>query len=86
MLRKTLIYVRNIALGLLGVMILVLLGLQTSWGLTHTTQWVLNRLDLFDGASLTVDRIDGNVFSRVHLQGISLVKENADTLASISEA
>lgn len=86
MLRKTLIYVRNISLGLLGVVFLVLLGLQTSWGLTHTTQWILNRLDLFDGASLTIDRIEGNVFSQVHLQGISLVKENADTLASINEA
>lgn len=67
------------------MLIVVLLVLQTSWGLTHTTQWVLNRLDLFEGASLTIDRIEGNVFRQVHLERIQLVGENADTLASIHE-
>ncbi|MEM8485094.1 MAG: translocation/assembly module TamB domain-containing protein [Bacteroidota bacterium] len=76
-------YLVRPTLGLLGVCLLLLFLLHTSWGLTLVGKTVLRQLDIFPGATLTIDKISGSPFGSLSIESIELTAENDSLLADI---
>ncbi len=78
-------YLVRPTLGLLGVCLLLLFLLHTSWGLTLVGKTVLRQLDIFPGATLTVDKISGSPFGNLSAADIALKADNDSLLLSIEQ-
>ncbi|PEN09587.1 hypothetical protein CRI93_02330 [Longimonas halophila] len=56
---------------MLGLLLGVLLLLQTDWGATHVAQWAADRFNPVPGTTITVDRASGSWLGGVALYGVT---------------
>lgn len=83
-------WLRGVLYGLAGTLaaLVLLLALalsivQTDWGAERVKHAVLDRLTLFEGAELQVDRLDGSFVRSLALYDARLVKDDGDVLARL---
>ncbi len=79
-------YIVRPTLGILGLVLCILILLHTPWGLNLVAQSVLSRLQIFNDASLTVERVTGRPFSRLNLEEIRIVDKHDSTLVHVDHA
>lgn len=66
--------------GLVLLLVLVLLLLQTRWGATQAVQFTLEKLNLFEGATLQVDAASGSILRSLTLYNVTVREDSTDVV------